>query len=53
MTDPRIQPAAPAWVVPIAAPGLPRDSAIDGRRFLGRTVRFARELRLATLGQQG
>jgi len=49
MTDPRIQPAAPAWVVPIAAPGLPRDSAIDGRRFLGRTVRFARELRLAGL----
>jgi uncharacterized protein with von Willebrand factor type A (vWA) domain len=49
MTGPRIEPGAPAWVVPIAAPGLPRDSAVDGRRFLGRTVRFARELRLAGL----
>ena len=40
---------APAWIVPLAAPGLPRDSAVDGRRFLGRAVRFARELRLAGL----
>src|SRR5579862_2723462 len=38
-----------AWIVPLAAPGLPRDSAVDGRRFLGRAVRFARELRLAGL----
>ena len=40
---------APPWIVPLAAPGLPHDSAVDGRRFLGRTVRFARELRLAGL----
>jgi uncharacterized protein with von Willebrand factor type A (vWA) domain len=37
------------WIQPLSAPGLPRDSAIDGRRFMGRTVRFARELRLAGL----
>ncbi len=49
MTGPRTQPGGPAWIVPLTAPGLPRDSAVDGRRFMGRTVRFARELRLAGL----
>jgi uncharacterized protein len=39
----------PAWVIPVGAPGLARGSAVDGRRFLGRAVRFARELRLAGL----
>ena len=39
----------PPWVVPVGAPGLARGSAVDGRRFLGRAVRFARELRLAGL----
>jgi len=33
----------------LSAPGLARGSAVDGRRFLGRAVRFARELRLAGL----
>jgi uncharacterized protein len=50
---PRMVPSpdagAPPWIQPLAAPGLPRGSAVDGRRFLGRTVRFARELRLAGL----
>ncbi len=41
--------STPAWIVPLAAPGLARGSAVDGRRFLGRAVRFARELRLAGL----
>ncbi len=40
---------ASPWIVPLSAPGLARGSAIDGRRFLGRAVRFARELRLAGL----
>lgn len=48
-SGPSTNGGAPAWIVPLAAPGLPRDSAVDGRRFLGRTVRFARELRLAGL----
>ena len=41
--------ARPPWIVPLAAPGLAGGSAVDGRRFLGRAVRFARELRLAGL----
>jgi uncharacterized protein with von Willebrand factor type A (vWA) domain len=48
-SGPSTNGGAPAWIVPLAAPGLPRDSAVDGRRFLGRTVHFARELRLAGL----
>ena len=40
---------APPWILPLSAPGLARGSAVDGRRFLGRAVRFARELRLAGL----
>lgn len=37
------------WIVPLAAPGLAAGAAVDGRRFLGRAVGFARELRLAGL----
>ena len=46
---PAANAAVPAWIQPLSAPGLPRASAVDGRRFLGRAVRFARELRLAGL----
>ena len=43
-------PASTApWIVPLAAPGLAGGAAVDGRRFLGRAVGFARELRLAGL----
>jgi uncharacterized protein with von Willebrand factor type A (vWA) domain len=43
-------PASTApWIVPLAAPGLAAGAAVDGRRFLGRAVGFARELRLAGL----
>ena len=48
-SGPAVNEPVPVWIVPLSAPGLPRASAVDGRRFLGRAVRFARELRLAGL----
>jgi uncharacterized protein len=48
-TGPSPVAGAPPWVLPLSAPGLAKGSAVDGRRFLGRAVRFARELRLAGL----
>ncbi|MGH2511487.1 MAG: vWA domain-containing protein, partial [Candidatus Limnocylindrales bacterium] len=40
----------PDWIVPLERPGLAAGTtAVDGRCFLGRAVRFARELRLAGL----
>ncbi len=39
----------PEWVLPLEAPGARRGAAVDGRRFVGRAVGFARELRLAGL----
>lgn len=41
--------ANPASRVPISAPGLVGGSVVDGERFLGNAVRFARMLRIAGL----